>query len=1078
MTEYINKVQRYKNKVNTRLIIRTLLFCLVLLMLVFHIYFAVWLNSNPYSDVISLFGIALKILLSLILLFLILNAYKALYSRLQTARLLDLQIDFKDDLYQNLLELQAQDVDKSILNQLAQSAEQRLSSHTYDLPPILKSWQSFGMLFFMLGVITIWSLNFSDFKRSSLQFYTNKAEQIVYKDFIEISPGNLRIGKNQQLLIKVINPEARLQHQLFYRYDKAWRELALTDNSYTFESLDNTIEYYVSNSVTKSPVFKIEVLDEPFVRRWWVEYIYPAYTRFRTEMDTLSYGNIQAYKYSTVKLSIETNIPVQKATMNRSDGTIIDLQRVDQQNYITQFQVLKPDIWYLELIDELGRRSQPEEKRITIIADNPPQISIVYPGEDIMLNQNLLLPLIISADDDFGLKNLSLSFKINDGPEQNIMLQSVIESKLYQKDYVLSLREINLFPGDVVSYWAEVYDNSPDNQKAVSKVFRARFPSIEEIYKALEQGEDQKKDELKAALDKSNQIQKEFEQKRRELLKESELNWEDKKQLQDMLQNQEKLAEQVENVAENYQELIEKMQSNQALSSETLEKMQKIQELMQEIANEDLLKAMSQFEKALNELSPDAIKKAMENFKFSMEDFSKKIEQTLDLLESIKKEQAVQKALQISEEMEKMQKALHDKTGDPSQDNKDLAKEQQSISEKYENLKEELDKLDKMLDPAKDQKAKQQLSELQKEMQKSDAEKDMQKSSKQLENNQKAASQQAQKDAMEKMRIFSQKLSEMKSSMSAGSQQGMMQAIQTAIRELLIFSKKHEETTARYNRDPYTIISDLISHYEGIQIVLNKLYASLQVMMFIPPKFFIDLSTTYQNYRELFVNVSEMQYHMIPQVLANIQSGLNLMIYDLMQALQNQSSGSGSGGGMQSLMQMLEQMGQEQMAMNMLTQSMLQQLQDQGGRSNPAMQQQIQKLANDTERMTENLKRALQNNPEAQKQGNAIKQIIEEAEALSRQLRSNQLNQDLLHRQERILSKLLDAQRSLNKRDQSQKRKGETAEQRFQDRKAGSIDYDQLRRNASLDDSYRSFPKEYQEVILRYLKNLNEQSPQ
>ena len=500
----------------------------------------------------------------------------------------------------------------------------------------------------------------------------------------------------------------------------------------------------------------------------------------------------------------------------------------------------------------------------------------------------------------------------------------------------------------------------------------------------------------------------------------------------------------------------------------------KIQELMQEISSDELKQAMEKFEEALKSVSPEAMKKAMEDFKFSMQDFAKKIEQTLALLESIKKEQAVQKALQISEEMEKMQKALHDKTDDAKQDSEKLAKEQQAINDKYENLKKELDKIDKMLESPKDDKAKQQLSELQKEMQKSGIEQNMKQSQSSLQQKNTQSSKQEQEQAMEKMRTFTKKLAEMKSSMASGSQQGVTKALQMAVRELLIFSKNHEATASRYSQNPYPILSDLISNYEGIQITLNKLYAVPQVMMFIPPKFVMDVSATFQSYRDLFVNISDTQYFKIPETLTNIQKGINLMVYDLMQALQNQSSGSGSGGGMQSLQQMLEQMGQEQMAMNMLTEQMLQQMQGQGGKSNPAMQQQIQKLANDQQRLADNLKRALQNNPEAQKQGNAVQQIIDEAEAISRQMRTSNITQDLLNRQERILSRLLDAQKSLNKRDMSQKRKGETAEMMDWGKNPNSIDYDTLRKNALLDETYRNFPKEYQQVIIQYLKKLNE----
>ncbi|PKN80599.1 MAG: hypothetical protein CVU48_01375 [Candidatus Cloacimonetes bacterium HGW-Cloacimonetes-1] len=1074
LIEYKQILMKYRLKINAKITLKALILSLMLFIMGLHVYFLLWLNIDIHSRTLVMLNIAVRVCLALTILYLLLVASKQFLSNLKTARWLDLQSPDKDDIYQNVLQLSEQNANPEIVDILSEQALNRIVVNKYVVPPMFNKMHVFGILFLILGTLLVWGWNPDEFGSAFRQFYSNRPEQINYKTSIELSPGNSIVGKNQQVTIQVINPERRLAHKLYYRTDKVWRELALTDNSYIFSSLDNSIEYYVSNAVAKSAVYKIEVLDEPYVKKWRVEYTYPLYTRLKPELDTLSYGNIEAYKFSMVKLFIETNITLQKATLNKADGSTLALQKIDRFNYVTQFQVLKSDTWYLELVDQLNRVSKPEEKSTTIIPDNPPEISIDYPGLDVMLNQNLLLPLVINADDDFGLKNCSLLYQINDQAEQSMLLQSVIVNKLFQLEYLWNMKEMGLFPGDVVTYKAEIYDNSPDNQRGVSSSFRARFPSIEEIYKELEREENSKKEELVTALDKSKQMQKDFEEKRRELLKKEKPNWEDKKQLEDALKTQEKLSEQVDQIAENYQQLIDKMQKNETLSPETLEKMMKIQELMQEISNDELRKAMEKFEDALKSVTPEALKKAMEDFKFSMQDFAKKIEQTLDLLESIKKEQAVQKALQISEEMEKMQKALHDKTGDNKQDSEKLAKEQQAINDKYENLKKELDKIDKMLESPKDDKAKQQLKDLQKEMQKSGIEQNMKKSQSSLQQKDKQGSKQEQEQAMDKMRTFTKKLSEMKSSMASGSQQGVTKALQAAIRELLIFSKNHEETASRYSQNPYPILSDLISNYEGIQITLNKLYAIPQVMMFIPPKFVMDLSTTFQNYRDLFVNISDTQYYKIPENLTNIQKGINLMVYDLMQAMQNQSSGSGSGSGMQSMMQMLEQMGQEQMAMNMLTEQMLQQMQGQGGKSNPAMQQQIQKLANDQQRLADNLKRALQNNPEAQKQGNAVQQIIDEAEAISRQMRTSNITQDLLNRQERILSRLLDAQKSLNKRDMSQKRKGETAELMDWGKNPNSIDYDTLRKNALLDETYRSFPKEYQQVIIQYLKKLNE----
>ena len=1067
-------LDKYRTLVNGRISIRSLVLSVLVFACGLHLYYILWQLMGAQAPALVYANIAIRASLALIIIYLLWQGYQSFWSQQRMARYLDLQHDAGDDLYQNSHELFHKYGSTPVTEALVSSSIARIESRKYAFPPIFSYRRFFVISFILAGILGFWALTINDFGLAARQFYTNKAPKIIYKDTLSLSPGNISIGKNQPLLIQIEDPDPRLNHKLYFRTDTQWRELGLSNNHYLFNRLESSIEYYAENEITKSPIFKVNVLDEPMVRNWKVHYQYPAYTGISPFTDSLSYGNIEAYAHSKVILSIQTNIPVKSAKMVMDSAKSIDMIKVDDTSFSVQISVLNPETWYLDLEDHLGRKSRPEEKMIRIIPDSPPQIKIVFPGSDTVLNQNLMLPMIIAADDDFGLANCSLHYQVNSDPAQSTSIQNVITSKIFNTDFLWDMKNLNLFPGDVVTYWVEIHDNAPNPQKGISTRYRARFPSIEEIYQEIERQETQKKEELAVTLEQSKDLQKQFEDKRRELLKDPNLKWEDKKQLENILEKQQDLSEQVENIADNYRDLINKMQANSTLSQETLDKMMKIQELMEEISSEEFQKAMQRFEQALQNVTPDAVRKAMEDFKFSMEDFAKKIEQTLQLLESIKNEQAMQKALQIAEEMERMQKDLKDRTLDPNQDPNKLAADQAQIQEKFDTLQKELEKLKDQLSSPKDASIKQQLEDLLKDMKQSGTKQDMQSSQQSLSQNQRSQSQSSQEQALEKMRRFTMKLGEMKQSMGSGSQQGMMQAIQTAIRELLIFSKKHESTKAKYSNDPYLIVPELIAAYEGIQISLNKLFSQPMVTMIIPPKFFLDLTDTNKGYRDIFGSLGQSFVPNISPQLTAIQKGLNLMVYDLMQALQNSSSGGGGGGGMQSLMQMLEQMGQEQMAMNMLTQQLMMQMQAQGGRMDAGMQQQFQKLASDQERLAENLKRALQNNPEAQKQGNTMKQLIEEAEAVARQIRQNQFTPDLLKRQENIISRLLDAQRSITKRDTSERRQAESSTGLPEGAVKQNIDYETLRRAMILEDNFKSYPKEYQQLIMEYLRVLQD----
>lgn len=1072
MHEYNALLNKYLRTMNLGIAIRAFIGSALIFVCGLHLYFVLWLILGAYSPALLYANIGIRIGMGLSILFIVWQAYRDMWNPLMVARFLDELHGSKDDLYQNALELAQKSPENQISKALLAAARERMESCKYQMPKPIAARTLYVIAIFMFAIFSFWYWFSADFQVAFRQFYSNRVPKIIYKEDLTLSPGNISIGKNQSLLIRIESPDPRLNHRLFYRVGESWRELGISQNSYLFPRLEQSIEYYAENEITKSPVYKVKVLDEPVVRKWLVSYDYPSYTGIPAFTDSMSYGNIEAYKGSTVRLRIESNIVLKSATMVFEDATRISLTHLGGNDYISQIRVNKSGSWYLELEDELGRKSRPEEKFIRVLPDDPPQIRIVFPGEDTTLNQNLMLPLIISADDDFGLANSSLYYQVNAEAVQSVNIQSVIPGKMFNTDYLWDMNSLGLFPGDVVSYWAEIWDNAPQPQKGISNRFRVRLPSISEIYAEIEREENRGKDELSQTLDESEKLQERFEQKRRELLQDPKLDWEDKKDLEDILAKQDELNEQVENIADSYQELIDKMQVNSTLSQDTLQKMMKIQELMQEIATGEMMEAMRKLEDAMQNVNQEALKKALEDFKFSMEDFAKQIEQTLALLESIKNEQAVQKALQISEEIEKMQKSINDRTQESSSDNAKLAEDQAQASQRYENLEQELKKLQEML--KKDPQASRQLQELMNDMQQSKAKEDMQQSQQSLTQNQRSQAMQAQQSAMEKMRRFTLKLGEMKQSMSSGSQGETMQALETAIREILIFSKKHEQTKARYQNDPYPLVPELIAAYEGMQISLNKLFSKPQVSMVIPPKFYIDLTDTNKAYRDIFGTLGQSFTPSISNQLVAIQKGLNLMAHDLMIAMQNSSSGGGGGGGMQSLMQMLEQMGQEQMAMNMLTQQLMMQMQAQGGGMDKAMQEQMGKLASDQERLAENLKRALQRDPEAQKQGNAIKQIIEEAEAVARSLRQNQFSDELMKRQENILSRLLDAQRSINKRDTSERREARRSTGQASQNRPQAVDYDRLRRAMMLDEGFKNYPREYQQLIMEYLKMLEE----
>ncbi|MCF7911218.1 MAG: DUF4175 domain-containing protein [Candidatus Cloacimonetes bacterium] len=1065
----IVKLRKSQNLVTTsRYLILAIALFLIIQILFYGLYQA---NLGRLPQFYTAF--TLKVLLIMGLLFMAVSCMRAWINDREAAALLDRYNHDKQDTYQNAWELLHLEKQRNELIELVLfQADKKSESQEIkaDRSPLKSIWQIATAIAITLLMIFIFdSRGLAD---SISYFQQMKLPPEQHKAFVEVIPGNIAISRGSDLLVEVLNAEAGVEHRLLWKREKIWREEVIFENRKRFENLDHSLSYCVKTPYAVSDTFQVDVYDLPVVQEYNVKYDYPAYTGMKGELLQKASGHLKALSGTDITLSIKANNPIDTALVVFDDGAMLRMDRQGKSDFQVKFELEKNGFYRVNLQDFLGNMNDRVEKTMTAIPDAYPEIVILSPGRDTLLDQNMLLPLSIRATDDYGLQNLKLKYYINNEAEDSLIVQKDITGSAIELEYIFNLNDIWLIPGDRLNYWLEITDNTPWGQTTRSERYIARFPSISEIYAEIEAEEEAKTNYLEKLSEDSELLQKDFEEKRRELMKKEDYDWEDKKDLENLMQKQEELSENVENMAESYQDLVDKMQNNQALSQETLEKMQRIQELMEEISSDEMKQAMEDMQKAMENMDPEMMQKAMENMKFSMEDFSQQIDQTLKLLEDIKKEQTMQKALEIAEEMEKMQSDLNERTEEGSESSEKLAEEQQQQQDKLAELQKQMEEALALLDPQKDSKVQEQMQNLMESGMMDSLDSDISSASQKLQQQEMSQAQQSQQNAMSKMQRLRSHLENMSSMMSMSGSMDIAAALDVAIRSFIFMSRQQQNISSSYARDPFIILPDLIAEFEGINLALQKLYAVPMIVLALGPKFVYDVNYTMAEFRELFQYINDAKSGKVAEYLLNIQKGINMMIYDLMQSSQNMQQGGG-GGGMQSLMQQLQQMSEQQMMMNMMTQQIYQQMM-QGGKPSQQMLQEMRRLAEEEERLAENLKRSLQNNPEAQKQTSSINKMIEDLEGISRNLKRGKIDQDLIDTQERILSRLLDAQKSIHKRDFSKKRKAETSD--FLDWDTPEeiqLKFDKLRQKALLEENYQNYPQEYQELIREYLKRLN-----
>jgi hypothetical protein len=209
---------------------------------------------------------------------------------------------------------------------------------------------------------------------------------------------------------------------------------------------------------------------------------------------------------------------------------------------------------------------------------------------------------------------------------------------------------------------------------------------------------------------------------------------------------------------------------------------------------------------------------------------------------------------------------------------------------------------------------------------------------------------------------------------------------------------------------------------------------------------------------------------MASQEQEQAMAALNRAAMQVQNALQAMMKG-GSGGSAGSLMQQLQMMAGRQMSLNMQTQQM-------GGMSQQqaAEAARLAKEQGAIQKSLEELNREAQQSGDQKKLLGDLQKIAEEMKEVVGNLEQNNVNPETIKKQERILSRLLDASKSTRERDYEKKRKAETGTQ-ITRRSPKDLDWNSLEGKSQLREELlkaleQGYSKDYQELIRKYFEEL------
>ncbi len=292
--------------------------------------------------------------------------------------------------------------------------------------------------------------------------------------------------------------------------------------------------YRVRAADALSRYYKVRVVPPPAVEGLTVRYDYPEYVGLEPRVVGGSDGEIEAVEGSRVTVTAALNKTVSKALLMVDDwkepvaGGTVKEDRDGRVACTFAFELM-PGVdgsWRMEIADEHGFRNDQTEYPIRALPDTAPTVRVGHPEKRrIRCRPSDRLPVTYAAVDDFGLGNIELLLKADDGKVRSRVLPLPEEDR--GPPLGTSGRETldfasRAFEGvSKLEFQVAAQDRLPAEddgpQEGLSRVFtvilQREAPSYtsqlwQEIYREMSVGLEEVLEELKAAKEQSAEARK------------------------------------------------------------------------------------------------------------------------------------------------------------------------------------------------------------------------------------------------------------------------------------------------------------------------------------------------------------------------------------------------------------------------------------------------------------------------------------------------------------------------------------------------------------------------------------------
>lgn len=946
-----------------------------------------------------------------------------------------------------------------------------------------------------------------------------------------VEPGNTAVIKGEDLNLTIQTKGKYFPENayLFYKTNaqNQFEKLPLNKKNNAFvgqiKNITQLSQYYIGGDEVSSDIYQIQVLDRPAIGQFQIVLDYPDYTGKTNDTLPANVGDIYALAGTRAYWTINAQA-TEKAQFVWENNTTDKLSK-HKNAFTHQKMLLKNTNYFIQLYSKQNIPNKDTVRyAVQVVPDKYPSIFLENAQHEFKLDDRLMIPLSYEMVDDYGFSSLKLYYRFKNSTDNKKISEKFTSITLpferrniQQKGaYVWDMLPLSVQPEDELEYYIEVRDNDVISgyKAAKTPTLTARFPSVNEMLKEASKNSNNTAEGLNELSKQSQKLNEEYQKLQQKMLQQNKLEWQDKKQLQDLIQQQQELRKKAEQITKQMEREKQKMQNNNLMSEETAKKYEELQKILKDLNNPKLEELMRRMSELMQKMNFNELKKNVDELKKDSDKLKEELDRMLNLFKKLQLDQKMENLIKQLEEMAKKQNELADKTND-----KDAKKNLQELQKQQDDLDKQMDEVKQEL---------QDIGQLQKELEqqnpkndelKQDADKtkqDIQQSKQNMSKGNMNKSSKNQKDAAKKMQDMANKLSEMQAESEVEQEQENIGDLREILENTLALSfeqesLKDEVKSLNYNnpniksyaRKQDKLIDDFKMVSDSLKSLAKKAPQIKGYVLDELRKIHEHQNQSKKHLENRYYSPAVVSEQYAVTSLNNLSNMLSEALEQMQQEMKNKMPGGGAckkpggkGNGKMSLQQMAKK--QEEM-MKQLEQMMKDGKNGNGKNMSEAQKNALKRMAAEQEALRQQLEELEEqmknggiggngnennvpnkdkNTPENEKILGNLSKIAEQMEENEKDLMNFNITPETFIRQQQIVTRLLNATRSLRERDIDDEREAQQAKEK-EKKSPAQIEFEKQReqiRKELLKSLQPGYTIDYQNLIRNYYYELEKQN--